>query len=114
MIRRLVFDTVQRRLAEPPRFLQVLAGPRQVGKTTLVRQVLKEHKAPTHCVSADLVLHQGRTTVAIEVKSGRRQETLPGMAAFARQFKPKRQLLVGGEGIPVEEFLLKPAGYWLE
>ena len=29
-----------RRLGEPRRFLQVVAGPRQVGKTTLVRQAL--------------------------------------------------------------------------
>lgn len=28
------------RLAEPRRSIQVLAGPRQVGKTTLVRQAL--------------------------------------------------------------------------
>jgi len=28
------------RLTEPRRFLQVVAGPRQVGKTTLVRQAL--------------------------------------------------------------------------
>ena len=27
------------RLTQPPRFLQILAGPRQVGKTTLIRQV---------------------------------------------------------------------------
>ena len=29
-----------RRLGEPRRFIQVVAGPRQVGKTTLVGQVL--------------------------------------------------------------------------
>ena len=29
------------RLNEPRRFLQVVAGPRQVGKTTLVRQALE-------------------------------------------------------------------------
>jgi len=29
------------RLAEPRRFIQVLAGPRQVGKTTLVQQVVE-------------------------------------------------------------------------
>ena len=28
------------RLSEPRRFMQVVAGPRQVGKTTLVRQAL--------------------------------------------------------------------------
>jgi len=61
----------------------------------------------------DFVLHQGKTTVAIEVKSGGRREVFPGMEAFARQFKPHRQLQVGGQGIPLEEFLSKPAAHWL-
>jgi len=61
----------------------------------------------------DFVLQKGKTTVALEVKSGRRRESLPGMEAFARQFKPKRQLLVGGQGIPLEEFLLQPVEHWL-
>ena len=33
------FQTLISRLAEPRRFIQVVAGPRQVGKTTLVQQV---------------------------------------------------------------------------
>lgn len=61
----------------------------------------------------DFVLQQGKAVVAIEVKSGRRREALPGMEAFARVFKPRRQLLVGGQGIALEEFLLKPASHWL-
>ncbi len=61
----------------------------------------------------DFVLQQGKNTVAIEVKSGRRRESLAGMEAFARQFKPKRQLLVGGQGITLGEFLSKPAAHWL-
>jgi predicted AAA+ superfamily ATPase len=62
----------------------------------------------------DFVLQQGKTTVAIEVKTGGRREALPGMEAFARQFKPQRQLQVGGQGIPIEEFLSKPADCWLD
>ena len=41
------------RLAEPRRFSQVVAGPRQVGKTTLVRQVLSSLGASSRYVSAD-------------------------------------------------------------
>jgi uncharacterized protein len=42
------------RLAEPPRLIQILAGPRQVGKTTLVRQVLGERPAPSYlAIAAD-------------------------------------------------------------
>jgi hypothetical protein len=57
---------------------------------------------------------RGKTIVALEVKSGRGKDTLPGMAAFARQCKPKRQLLVGGQGVPLDEFLSKPVEHWLE
>lgn len=42
-----------RRLAEPRRFLQVLAGPRQVGKTTVARQVMERYGGPVHYASAD-------------------------------------------------------------
>lgn len=62
----------------------------------------------------DFVLQQGKNLVAIEVKSGGRRETLPGMEYFARQFKPKRQLLVGGQGIGLDEFLSQPAAHWLK
>jgi len=62
----------------------------------------------------DFVLRQGKTTVAIEVKSGRRRESLPGMEAFTAQFKPQRKLLVGGQGIDVAEFLMNPASHWIQ
>lgn len=45
--------TLRDRLAEPRRFIQVVAGPRQVGKTTLVRQVTQSVEIPTLSVSAD-------------------------------------------------------------
>ncbi len=61
----------------------------------------------------DFVLRQDQNVVAIEVKSGRRRESLPGMEAFAREFKPRRQLLVGAQGIPLDEFLSQPAAEWL-
>jgi len=62
----------------------------------------------------DFVLQRGRTVVAIEVKSGARRQSLPGMEAFARMAKPRRQLLIGGQGIPIEEFLSKPAAHWMD
>ena len=36
------FDTLKGRILEPRKFIQVVAGPRQVGKTTLVGQVLEQ------------------------------------------------------------------------
>ena len=61
----------------------------------------------------DFVVQSGRRLTAIEVKSGRGSDTLPGMEAFAAAFRPHRQLLVGGDGIPVEEFLMQPVGHWV-
>ena len=40
--------------------------------------------------------------------------SLAGMEAHAKQFQPKRKLLVGGQGIPLEDFLTQPAEYWLQ
>ena len=42
-----------RRLLEPRRFIQVVAGPRQVGKTTLAGQAAKQSVLPTRYASAD-------------------------------------------------------------
>jgi hypothetical protein len=61
----------------------------------------------------DFVVHAGRTLVALEVKSGRSPDSLPGMSAFADAFKPQRNLLVGGDGIPLGEFLRMPVKQWL-
>jgi len=61
----------------------------------------------------DFVVKTGRTITAIEVKSGRRQMTLPGMETFAAAFKPKRMLLVGGDGMSLKEFLSKPVEHWM-
>jgi hypothetical protein len=62
----------------------------------------------------DFVVKTGRGLTAIEVKSGRASDSLPGLAAFREAFKPKRTLLVGGDGISIEEFLLQPADHWLK
>ncbi len=42
-----------KRLSGPRHFMQVVAGPRQVGKSTLVRQVLDELALEAHEASAD-------------------------------------------------------------
>jgi predicted AAA+ superfamily ATPase len=48
-----MFHALKVRIQEPRRFIQVLAGPRQVGKTTLVRQLTRDITLPVHYVSAD-------------------------------------------------------------
>lgn len=47
------FKTLFSRLSEPRRFIQVVAGPRQVGKTTLVQQVCAALGLPFQYASAD-------------------------------------------------------------
>jgi len=42
-----------RRLREPRRFIQVVAGPRQAGKTTLVGDALEDSGLPHVYASAD-------------------------------------------------------------
>lgn len=53
MYKRAYFQTVKERIEEPRMFIQVIAGPRQVGKSTLVSQVLQEISIPYTFVSAD-------------------------------------------------------------
>ena len=60
----------------------------------------------------DFVVRAGRKLIAIEVKSGRAQNVLAGMKAFNAAFKPDRLLLVGGDGIAVDEFLRMPVESW--
>lgn len=62
----------------------------------------------------DFVLRSGRVVVGIEVKSSRAPVALPGLAAFSEAFNPKRTLLVGGDGIPVDEFLSRPVTDWIK
>jgi hypothetical protein len=52
--------------------------------------------------------------VAIEVKSGRARTEFSGMEAFGKSFHPTRKLLVGGQGIPLKEFLSTPISHWVE
>ncbi|MCL5280744.1 MAG: ATP-binding protein [Planctomycetes bacterium] len=62
----------------------------------------------------DFVLQSGRRIVPIEVKSGRAREGFPGMESFEKNFRPHRRLLVGGQGIPLDEFLATPISNWVE
>ena len=38
MMQRAYFQEIKNRVKEPRKFIQVLYGPRQVGKTTLIKQ----------------------------------------------------------------------------
>lgn len=53
LYRRKELDSLIRKLREPPAYLQIVAGPRQVGKTTMVRMALDEFRPQSELVSAD-------------------------------------------------------------
>jgi len=103
------------RLAETRRFIQVVAGPRQVGKSTLVQQATETLPLPAPqapalpLFGAGAVLHQDAGPTA-----RCRQQHHTGTAAFAQAFKPQRSLLVGGDGIALEDFLLQPVRHWVQ
>lgn len=61
----------------------------------------------------DFVLADGMSTIAIEVKSGRHPGGTGGLGAFLRAFPGARPLIVGTGGVPLGEFLRRPAGDWL-
>ena len=72
MYKRPAYDVLLTRLEEPRRFVQVLAGPRQVGKTTLVLQVLDSLSIPSHYASADEPVTRDRVWIEQQWDTARR------------------------------------------
>ena len=52
----------------------------------------------------DFVLKKGENIVAIEVKTGFKNESLKGMSKFIQSFPKSKPLLIGTGGIPVADF----------
>lgn len=61
----------------------------------------------------DFVVKRGTKLTAIEVKSGRMRNAKAGLDAFLEAHGPARPLLVGGNGIQVEEFLAERPEKWI-
>jgi len=59
------------RMSEPRRFLQVMAGPRQVGKTTLARQLMDGFGHDTSYASADSVAPNDRIWIEQQWEAAR-------------------------------------------
>ena len=55
MFERPHLQQVVKRIHEPRKFIQVILGPRQVGKTTLVNQLVQKYESESLVVSADAV-----------------------------------------------------------
>jgi predicted AAA+ superfamily ATPase len=74
-MKRPIFLELKKRLEEPRKFIQVLLGPRQVGKTTLAQQLTEEIDKPYHFVSADFVSLQGLSWLEAQWEIGRQKVT---------------------------------------
>jgi len=61
----------------------------------------------------DFVLRRNHELATIEVTSGRRKGSLPGMGEFGKRYKTAQKLLVGGQGLPLAEFLRSPGTRWI-
>ncbi len=82
VFKRELFAELRRRLAGPRRFLQALTGPRQVGKTTLVLQVIEDLTLPGHYASADLPSPPGPEWVAVQWEEARRMARRSGASVL--------------------------------
>jgi predicted AAA+ superfamily ATPase len=63
-------------------------------------------------MEVDFVLSRGQRIAAIEVKSGRAR-SMPGLTAFAATYPGCTRLVAGEGGIPLVEFLSRPAEHWM-
>lgn len=64
-------------------------------------------------MEVDFVLSRGQRVTAIEVKSGSKERSMPGLAAFSSTYPGCKRMVVGEGGISLVEFLSQPADYWL-
>lgn len=64
MYKRSEYKIIKSRLEEPRRFIQVIVGPRQIGKSTVVKQVLHDIEIPYLFYSADDVPASNRAWIA--------------------------------------------------
>ena len=64
MYKRAEYQIIKGRLEEQRRFIQVVMGARQIGKSTVVKQVLKDLEAPYQFFSADNVPTMGSAWIS--------------------------------------------------
>ena len=64
MYKKAEYQTIKQRIVEQRKFIQVVMGPRQVGKSTVVKQVLEDIDVPYQFFSADNVPATGTAWIA--------------------------------------------------
>ncbi|MEK7226290.1 MAG: AAA family ATPase, partial [Bacteroidota bacterium] len=81
-IQRQDFKTLSDRIIEKRKFIQVVAGPRQIGKSTLIKQVLDTQQQPFLEVSADDVANGNSLWIDQQWQTARLQLSNTGAAHF--------------------------------
>jgi predicted AAA+ superfamily ATPase len=71
MYQRIVFKEIESRLLSKRKFIQVISGPRQVGKTTIIHQLLSKLEIPSTYISADIFDGNGHSWIEKQWESVR-------------------------------------------
>ena len=82
MIERQHLQVVRSRIAERRKFIQIVVGPRQVGKTTMINQLLSKIEIPYLFESADAVTAGNMTWLSQIWESARIKMKLSGSMTF--------------------------------
>lgn len=105
-----------RRLQEEQPFIQVITGPRQVGKTTALLQIIEKWPGPTLYASADSPAPPGPEWIeqhwqaALEVKSGAFTSPHSGLSLFQKRWPTAKTWLIGPGGLELADFFqISPA-----
>lgn len=73
MFKRTITHTLIKRLSEKRKFIQIILGPRQVGKSTAIRQAIEELSYPSVYALADLPVPPGHAFIAQNWNEARKQ-----------------------------------------
>nr|WP_297659386.1 ATP-binding protein [uncultured Prevotella sp.] len=82
MFKKKEYSILKDRLAEPRRFIQVISGPRQVGKSTMVKQVLNDTDIPHIFVTADGVSPQNQQWINEVWETARARKNFANLPEF--------------------------------
>lgn len=82
MFKKIEYSILKDRLAEPRRFIQVISGPRQVGKSTMVKQVLNDTDIPHIFVTADGVSPQNQQWINEVWETARARKNFANLPEF--------------------------------
>ncbi|MCD4697995.1 MAG: ATP-binding protein [Bacteroidales bacterium] len=82
MHKRPVFQSVKSRILEQRKFIQVILGPRQVGKTTLIKQLLDDIDIPSFYITADNINLNDTSWIEAQWEAARFQNKNAGTKDF--------------------------------